>query len=1410
MRAAYAPLQRGDGDEPMMREAESTVEEEGGRSTVAIEEELAQIRREIDALTPRGELELQGKAEGNSVLVAAPKHGVATAEEDTKVQPLDDSLLGAGRGQKEIKGPATAPADRALRETHQTKSLVFGGLYFTPDAQTLVHGDYHATGLHLWDLRSGVRTDGGIERGAAIRTSAVSPEGRLLCIAALDGLAMFEFTQRSADGEEPRCEPLWEVEAGTHYAGVAFSRDSLLIAAVPWNQPTRHLEIRDALSSSIVKVIDDFPAVAEDVGMNAICFSDEVLAVAGKRNSKEVRLYSVKSDFQVLQTLTVPRENAHKCVSMSRSGRWLAVGMFPSAGVAVFSQTDGKWSDTPRCLVLPEYLYGPAEGLRPTDNRQVFSTSFSHDERLLCCGHNDAKGPCPVAAIWDLEAGLCIRAIPSKGEFTVAFSPASDLLAIAGENSTTGIMVHEVLPQQPLGTFALVDDPQHHPLAGACASNTVVLLHSVADGNKQLAAVCRRDSHVLWQQGEVKHIVLQPTGGQVAVCTCNDSDKEIVSLRDVETGHEMRQLGPFVKVANVAFSTDGSLIVICGGPGQATTVFDAASGQELQSFADGSKSVTDCAVHPGNTLILTTGLSADTGVLRDIKNGQIPLAYLREESDCFSTRGGCFSDSGTRIAFWNESLNNGITVNMTELQEDGALRDCWSVPVSLCELQFSPGDGKYLLCCGDPDGVATMRFLDSATGDEPGWSKCFRALMLPSGRTALRSIRWIRTADDAEQSTSVPPLIVHAAVDHQLFLIDVSAFIRSFEEDGNFSFEQLNRLSDSTLQIDADAIPCLLERWPHAIDVRDQQTGDTVLHRCARALQPEYEPETVQKWLSGAVAPTYQTNYLGRSALSVLITSRQLDNAKALVNLLNPDMPLSLTSELTRDLVTLLHVFGGRDAINFIQILQGEDLPEREPVRMPHFKLFRVQKEVSVLTHPLDPDLGYAVRASANGDGDEPWPDYFLDDYDEHIGWKTACSCELLVLALADFGGKSGGKTVDGKRYLSPYTKLFNFCAAGSEQHLRRLVSTELMLVVTTFKWQTYVRPRCLALLRNYVLHTLLAGTAMVTSTHASDEKSTVFGRSLGDWSIADFLVFSALITNSVVVKREVSQLLMDGNVREYLTQGWNLCDLAGIVALYGACAGHLLGAQSTVRVIGAVAVLLNAFSILPLLLPFRFTSLLVQTLIGMASDDDIRGYMVITVILLYGFSMAFSVSMPDDSGGPANSVLTSFEAMIGVFHLSDYDGNGEVLFFFLLFLFVMIIVLLNLLIAVMSDVYTDSKEKIESLMPVQRARLVVEHEAHMSDVDRANPEFFPRFLQVLRATEGDPHDSAEEGQELSNMVVLSEITKVEDRMKKNHEAMAMEVAGVKTSQDKMAAEVAELKAMVAELLGHAKNNGSV
>jgi mannose/fructose-specific phosphotransferase system component IIA len=94
-----------------------------------------------------------------------------------------------------------------------------------------------------------------------------------------------------------------------------------------------------------------------------------------------------------------------------------------------------------------------------------------------------------------------------------------------------------------------------------------------------------------------------------------------------------------------------------------------------------------------------------------------------------------------------------------------------------------------------------------------------------------------------------------------------------------------------------------------------------------------------------------------------------------------------------------------------------------------------------------------------------------------------------------------------------------------------------------------------------------------------------------------------------------------------------------------------------------------------------------------------------------------------------------------------------------------------------------------------------------MSDADKQNPAYFPKFLQVLRATEGKEEVWAG----LSGKMV-SEIMKVEDKMKENHEAMNAEVASVKSdvasmksSQDKMAAEmaaeVAELKAMMTQLL---------
>jgi hypothetical protein len=62
---------------------------------------------------------------------------------------------------------------------------------------------------------------------------------------------------------------------------------------------------------------------------------------------------------------------------------------------------------------------------------------------------------------------------------------------------------------------------------------------------------------------------------------------------------------------------------------------------------------------------------------------------------------------------------------------------------------------------------------------------------------------------------------------------------------------------------------------------------------------------------------------------------------------------------------------------------------------------------------------------------------------------------------------------------------------------------------------------------------------------------------------------------------------------------------------------------------------------------------------------------------------------------------------------------------------------MLNLLIAIMGDSYEKVKESEVVEARRLRAQTIIDEEALMSDADLANPDDFPEFLQVLRATEG-------------------------------------------------------------------------
>ena len=228
--------------------------------------------------------------------------------------------------------------------------------------------------------------------------------GRLLCIAARDGLAMYELTQQSTStssgiSEGPHCNLVWETAQGTHFAAVAFSRDSHKVAAVRWDTGT--LEIRDARSSTTLKEIDDFPAVYQEYGHNCISFTEELLAVTGRKdkpNQADVRLYQVNSDFAVLKTLTVSGARVNN-VTMSPDGTKLAVGMGWD-GVAIFSKGTNDWSDPPQQLTRKALVsLCTAAFSLSLCSRSTFSTLNCQNQLFIYCCSVPCTSPAPETGL---------------------------------------------------------------------------------------------------------------------------------------------------------------------------------------------------------------------------------------------------------------------------------------------------------------------------------------------------------------------------------------------------------------------------------------------------------------------------------------------------------------------------------------------------------------------------------------------------------------------------------------------------------------------------------------------------------------------------------------------------------------------------------------------------------------------------------------------------------------------------------------------------------------------------------------------------------------------------------------------------------------------------------------------------
>lgn len=800
-----------------------------------------------------------------------------------------------------IDSPAPlAPTDRALHQTARTKAL-WGGLYFTHDAQTLVHGDGQGTKLSTWDLQTGICTVV-VERSGGVHSSAISPDGTLLCAAAVDGLAMFRFCPRgnSGEGSPPSCESLWDTaSSGTAFVDVTFSRDGAMVASA--RSATGVVEIRDAISGNTIKEIDDFPACAFADQPHGLDFSHDLLAVGGriaKPNNRQVRLYSIESGFEAITTLELP--SGFWRLSFNHVGTKLVVGVCAAA------ERSDSCAATSRDATL--YIYSNEnDWSEPTlrlDHPEVFgwqhlpfSLAFSHDDKLLCAGYK----PSGSFALWDMDAGVYVRTItqPDSQGGACAFSPADDLLALGGCSAI--ITLYELLPAEPLQTFVLPGGWEES-LSAACTTEEVTMLAS----GTRVAAIRRGDEKVLFQtymEEEVSphggKMALQPTGKHVAVCM-----NKAVSVWDVQTGQQLHLLNGWKGDArNVTYSADGSLIIVSGS--FTPIVYGAATGDHVQSFKQSTDTeISNAFTDPASTVLVTT--SSGAAAVVDLGSGEI----MHHLDNSTMSLGGCFDDAGERMAYFLCGKNAS---GATDLFHNGQLILCdatdgyrelkrITLPTMGASVytQFSPGEGKYMLLATGgfvPFGVI---ILDVETGQEPAWSKCLLTMMLPPGENLFGGydmICWVTLPPHAESDdkSPPPPLILQAAAGTELHFIDVSAFIRSFEKDGNFSLDQLNRLSDSK----PEAIPGLLKKWPHVVNLCDPVTGDTLIHHLSGVIDGSVTVTDRRKadlatelWLSGSVPIALLENNEGYSSVWKAATNKRAGVARMALSKLDAHMPL--------------------------------------------------------------------------------------------------------------------------------------------------------------------------------------------------------------------------------------------------------------------------------------------------------------------------------------------------------------------------------------------------------------------------------------------------------------------------------------------------------------------------------------
>jgi WD40 repeat protein len=247
-----------------------------------------------------------------------------------------------------------------------------------------------------------------------------------------------------------------------------------------------------------------------------------------------------------------------------------------------------------------------------------------------------------------------------------------------------------------------------------------------------LHEVRRYEGHAQEPQRKATRVVVTPDG-RFAVT----SGSAMLRYWDIEGGKQLLAFGPIARPSYwaLALSKDGKRI-IAGGEDNLATLYEVATGKQIQQFVGHTDLIRGAALLPDNKRAIT-GSWDKTIRLWDIETGKQLLAFDNVNE---SVRGLAVSPDGKILAgahFGDKDKGPG-TIRLWDIEKGNVIRTMGPFELPISTVCYA-SDGKTLLSSGF-DG--TLRLWDVASGKE---LKQFKerpyriefAVLTPDGRRIL-------------------------------------------------------------------------------------------------------------------------------------------------------------------------------------------------------------------------------------------------------------------------------------------------------------------------------------------------------------------------------------------------------------------------------------------------------------------------------------------------------------------------------------------------------------------------------------------------------------------------------------------------------------------------------------------------